>query len=214
MNVTEIFLSIDGEVNILGQGTISTFIRLAGCNLDCSYCDTPLKDSPGRKMTISEIMTKVNELKSQKITITGGEPLLQKKETLALIDKLVSCGKIVSIETNGTKGIPKPYLNKSFVSWVIDYKLDYERLMNWPTFKKAGTSNYVKILVSNRHQLTRAMMVIRELRNNGCEARIAISPVIGKSQHVSAQDIIDALVENGSLDVMLNIQLHKYVNVA
>ncbi len=129
MNVTEIFTSIDGEVNHFGQGVMTTFIRLAGCNLACSYCDTPKAHHAGKQMTIPTILLNVIELGCRKITITGGEPLLQAEETLPLIDILTTEGYDVSIETNGTLYIPLSYIRYENVSWVVDYKLDYEDKM-------------------------------------------------------------------------------------
>ena len=103
MKVIEIFESIQGEGRWVG--TPVTFIRLAGCNLHCPWCDT--KESwgdVGEEMTIAEILEKVNSYRSSIVVITGGEPTIQ---TLLsnLISTLNSNGYYVAIETNGTNKI-------------------------------------------------------------------------------------------------------------
>ena len=87
--VNEIFGSIDGEG--LRTGELATFIRLAGCNLRCSYCDTDyaLKANQGTEMSIDEIIAKVKDIGYRNITLTGGEPLIH-KNVEKLIDELSS----------------------------------------------------------------------------------------------------------------------------
>ena len=101
--VNSIFHSIDGEVNgFRGAGEFSTFIRLQGCNLDCTYCDTqyarPLLSDTAKEMSINEI---IDQVSMPKMTITGGEPLLQ-PGCLKLIERLLALGYPVSVETNGS----------------------------------------------------------------------------------------------------------------
>lgn len=103
MKVIEIFESIQGEGRWVG--TPVTFIRLAGCNLHCPWCDT--KESwgdVGEEMTIAEILEKVNSYRSSIVVITGGEPTIQPLLS-NLISTLNSNGYYVAIETNGTNKI-------------------------------------------------------------------------------------------------------------
>ena len=102
--VQEMYSSIDGEINYWGQGFPSIFIRLAGCNLNCPYCDTKYaKDTDGAKAFAPEELKK-SILKIfpgyKKITITGGEPLLQATALYNFI-KLLEDEYLISIETNG-----------------------------------------------------------------------------------------------------------------
>ena len=100
MIVNEIFSSIDGEG--LRTGELTTFIRLAGCNMRCSYCDTAyaLNSSSGREMSINEIVREIEKYKVNNITLTGGEPLIHKNVDL-LINTLIKQGiktKISSVK--------------------------------------------------------------------------------------------------------------------
>ena len=97
MFVNEIFYSIDGEG--LTAGKLAIFIRLSGCNMNCSYCDTKyaLKKTSGTYMTIDEILNEISKYNCKNITLTGGEPLLT-KESNVLIEKLLEKGYKINIE--------------------------------------------------------------------------------------------------------------------
>ena len=103
MRVNEIFRSINGEVNSIGQGSFCTFIRLAGCSLRCSYCDTEYAQDPksGREMSVEEIITEVKNLGCRNVTITGGEPLDQRLDLHYLLQKLWFSKHNIVVETNG-----------------------------------------------------------------------------------------------------------------
>ena len=118
MKVNEIFSSIDGEG--IRAGELATFIRLAGCNLRCNYCDTQyaLETSSGKEMTIDEILEEVAKYNVKNITLTGGEPLIH-KDVEKLINKLLENNYKVNIETNGAVDIEK-YIGKCLIT--MDYK--------------------------------------------------------------------------------------------
>jgi len=100
LKVHEIFYSLQGETTT--SGFTSVFIRLAGCNLNCIWCDTPQAKAGGTDMTIDEIMAKVESLEPfNHITLTGGEPLIQ-EEAMELLDRLTDNGYEVQVETNGS----------------------------------------------------------------------------------------------------------------
>ena len=109
MKVNEIFSSIDGEG--IRAGELATFIRLAGCNLRCNYCDTKyaLAQDSGKEMTVSEILEKVNEFNVKNITVTGGEPLIH-KDIEKLIDKLIENGYKVNIEDETGLGLGENHI--------------------------------------------------------------------------------------------------------
>ncbi|WP_443868169.1 radical SAM protein [Megasphaera sp.] len=110
--VNEIFDSIDGEGKKAGQ--LATFIRLCGCNLRCSYCDTAYAFNEGRHMDIADIIAQVSY---PNVTLTGGEPLCQ--DIHALLEGLK--GHSVNIETNGSMDI-EPYFKYDHVWFTVDYK--------------------------------------------------------------------------------------------
>ena len=107
MKIAEIFYSIQGEGKF--TGTPSTFIRTSGCNLRCTWCDTPYASwSPkGENMNVDEILIKIQENEPKHVVITGGEPMIQ-PEFPALIKKLRSLGKFVTVETAGTVWLNLP----------------------------------------------------------------------------------------------------------
>ena len=107
MRVNEIFDSLQGETDGFGgQGKPTTFIRLQGCNLPtpCSYCDTAEAfGSGGMEMTIDEIIKRIN---MPKVTITGGEPLMQFDDVTELVRRLIELNIPTTIETNGSIQVP------------------------------------------------------------------------------------------------------------
>jgi 7-carboxy-7-deazaguanine synthase len=121
LNIQSVFDSIDGEANgFLGAGQLTTFIRLKGCNLNCRYCDTKYSQEPTPEKWRSVIEV-ADQVHFPKVTITGGEPLLQKTAVEALCFELIyNRGCSVSIETNGS--IVPPYFMHS-LRYIVDYKL-------------------------------------------------------------------------------------------
>ena len=100
MKIAELFPSLQGEGK--NQGKPCFFIRLAGCNLHCRWCDTPVSQSGGREMSLDTISEKVRQSGLPYVCITGGEPLLQGDELEGLLSSLHKRGIIIDIETNGT----------------------------------------------------------------------------------------------------------------
>jgi 7-carboxy-7-deazaguanine synthase len=102
INVIEIFKSIQGESTRAGE--VCSFVRLAGCNLDCSWCDTRYARSGGVPMTVDDIVRKITLLDCKLVEITGGEPLIH-SETVNLCSMLIDNGFTVMAETNGSLDI-------------------------------------------------------------------------------------------------------------
>lgn len=212
MQVIEIFNSIDGEVNKYGQGCFSTFIRLAGCNLACDYCDTPNSQSieNGENIPIGEIVRQVVSIGCKKVTITGGEPLYHRPFLTALINHLLLEGHKITIETNGTL----PFNGASTqwedfpVYWVVDWKFDTNG-RGFP-YNDLTRNDWVKIIISDRHDFREAQVAIRILKRIGCCARIAFSPC---SSQISPETLFKWIQEAELWDISLNIQLHKLINL-
>lgn len=107
MKVTEIFHSIEGEGIEIGRPEV--FIRLAGCNLKCDWCDTKYALENGVEMSVGEIIREVSKYPCKSVSITGGEPLLQRKELQELVRKLKESGYWIQINTNGTVFSPEVF---------------------------------------------------------------------------------------------------------
>jgi len=181
LNVQSIFDSIDGEANGFdGAGQLTTFIRLKGCNLRCSYCDTEYsqESAPYNWMTIDEVIEQVH---FNKVTITGGEPLLQQKAVKELCSNLQPLlppanHHDISIETNGTIQVRYRW---SGVRYIVDYKLPSsgcEKDMNPDAFDFLYTTDVIKFVIADDKDYSRAVHLINE--NPQWKAKKVFSPAI------------------------------------
>ena len=157
--VVERFISINGEAARAGE--LAVFIRFAGCNLDCGYCDTKWANEPGvdyQELTEDELVDYVRRTEVKNVTLTGGEPMIQKD-----IDKLLLAFALeddirVEIETNGSIDL-KPFLKFENVSFTMDYKLpesDMEKYMNTDNFKILRKKDTLKFVASSVNDLKKA----------------------------------------------------------
>lgn len=198
--VNEIFKSIEGEGK--RTGLPSTFIRLAGCNLRCSYCDTAyaLKANDGMPMTVDEIDEKVGELHSERLTITGGEPMLQDVMTLARELRPYEC----NIETNGSI----PLVEKSDnVFYTMDWKSigsGHSDDMLERNLTVLDEDDVIKFVVQDEADLEQMKEV---LTGYDVKAQPYVSPVYGK---IEPRKIVRYVLENG-LDIHVQVQLHKII---
>ena len=119
--INEIFYSIQGEG--LWMGRQNTFIRTSGCNLRCSYCDTPQAYDQGEERSIDEILSKILKFSCKYICITGGEPLIQENINELLV-QLSNQSYNICLETNGSKTI-KPYLKNQESSILLRYQMSF-----------------------------------------------------------------------------------------
>src|ERR1039458_9421301 len=103
LTINEIFYSIQGESTFAGQPCV--FVRLTGCDLRCTYCDTEYAFYEGKRRTLGEIVAEVEKYPSRLVEATGGEPLLQKR-VHTLMSRLCDNGCTVLIETSGAHAIP------------------------------------------------------------------------------------------------------------
>ena len=100
LRLTEIFHSVQGEGSTVGLPT--TFVRLTGCSLRCSWCDTTYSFHGGRDWSLDEVMERLRPIKTKRVCVTGGEPLDQPEACLALMDRLLREGYFVVLETSGS----------------------------------------------------------------------------------------------------------------
>ena len=210
MKVNEIFKSIDGEG--LRTGELTTFIRLAGCNLRCSYCDTcyALKNSNGTEMSVDEIVKRAKKYDYRNITLTGGEPLIH-KDVDSLISKLCENGFYVNIETNGSVPIDKYILNKNILI-TMDYKLPssgVEKNMNLNNLEKLRKNDVLKFVIG-KGDFEKVEQVIK---NHSIKSYIYLSPIFGEIEPVELVDFMKNMHIKGidTSKMRVQIQLHKII---
>lgn len=208
MKVIEIFKSINGEG--LKQGELALFIRLALCNLRCSYCDTTYSfNNPSFKnMSIDEIVAIAKDSNIKNITLTGGEPLLS-NEVRDLTTSLSNEGFNIEIETNGSIDI-LPFKDINNVSFTLDYKCpssNEEDKMNLKNYNYITKKDSVKFVVGNKIDLEKAYRIIKtyDLIN---KTNCMFSPVFGK---IDTSDIVDFMINNNINGAKLSLQIHKFI---
>ena len=212
LNVVEIFHSIEGEG--IRTGMPVTFIRLAGCNLRCSYCDTTYAQNPtdGVLMSIDDIVSKV---RFQAVTITGGEPLLHTECVKELIDKLNKTGHYINIETNGSINI-MPFVfavraGRGF--FTVDYKCPssgMEDQMYQPNFETMDENDVLKFVVSDDNDISAIRKFLTH--NTSFKGTIFVSPCYGK---ISLEHLVTEVkllkLKFPKFDIRFQVQLHKII---
>ena len=210
-NVVEKFVSINGEGTRAGQ--LAVFIRFAGCNLNCNYCDTAWanhKNVPAHAMTEFEIYDYVKATGVKNVTLTGGEPLLR-----ANIDKLLRIlsndrNIHVEIETNGSVDLREFCDISDNISFTVDYKLagsGMEKYMLLENFTDRRREDTVKFVVSDVADLERAKEIISQYALTE-QCSVYISPVFGRIEPVQ---IVEYMKENRLNGVTLQLQMHKII---
>lgn len=121
LNVNEIFYSVQGEGPYAGKAAV--FLRLTGCNLKCSYCDTPYAFKEGEKMLVADVAKQILNYNPVRVVITGGEPLIQQKNLVELVDILFCNDVDIMFETNGTIPLSKKMMLYSPLTYIVSPKL-------------------------------------------------------------------------------------------
>lgn len=209
--IVETFLSINGEGRKAGE--LSFFIRFAGCNLNCDYCDTKWAnrpDTPYTEMTELELYTLAKESGAQNITITGGEPMIQ-KDIGVLLDFLCRDPNLyVEVETNGSVPLA-PYLNlPNRPSFTVDYKLSksgMEQFMCPEHFPLLGRRDTVKFVCGCQEDLLKAETIIGTYGLVG-RTNVYLSPVFGE---IDPADMVEFMKEHHLTGVTLQLQMHKFI---
>lgn len=200
--VNEIFYSIDGEGK--RTGCPSVFVRLAGCNLRCNYCDTEYAFSEGDLMQADEIMKTIKSFYCKNVTITGGEPLLQ-KNTIKLLKQLSGDGYRVIVETNGAVNIVDA---QKYASICMDWKMPSSGMsskMLLRNISKLRKDDSLKLVVRNE-DLEYAKKILYKW---DLECPVYISPVFGD---VKLSDIAEFVKSyHGGNTVLMQLQIHKYI---
>lgn len=205
MRIAELYRTIQGETTYTGLPCV--MVRLAGCNLDCSYCDTPYaKDEhEGELLSMAEVINRIIELNTSLVCITGGEPLLQ-RETPALAQALLDRNYTVLVETNGSHDIS--VLPRDSIV-ILDIKCPASNMLKhvrWENIAQLKSHDEVKFVLADRNDYEWAVDVVRKYQLIG-KVPVLFSPAFGQlSPETLAQWILD-----DELGVRLNLQLHKYV---
>ena len=202
--VNEIFYSIQGES--IYSGIPCVFVRLTGCNLRCSYCDTAYAYYKGVELKIEEILSEVDNYNCPLIEITGGEPLLQ-SETPLLINRLLEKKYEVLLETNGSINIS---VVDSRCIKIVDIKCpssgenDKNDLEN---LKRLNQKDQIKFVVGSREDYEFAKETTRLISPGFPMRNVLFSPVI---EQIHSSQLAQWILED-SLRVRLQIQLHKII---
>jgi 7-carboxy-7-deazaguanine synthase len=203
LKITEIFYSLQGESNTVGLPTV--FIRLTGCPLRCSYCDTTYAFTGGKKQTLTEIIDQVDQFKARYVTVTGGEPLAQ-SASHELMTMLLDKGYVVSLETSGAIDISAV---DPRVLIVMDLKTPGSEELDKNDYKNIehlADKDQVKFVIADAadYEWSKSMINKHNLSNR-CE--ILFSPVMGQ---MNPTELAENILQD-NLPVRFQIQLHKYL---
>jgi 7-carboxy-7-deazaguanine synthase len=223
MVITEIFKSIQGEGTSAGLPCI--FVRLTGCNLRCAWCDTAYAFHGGKKMSVEEVLDRVDELAGRNerlpgsqaciplVELTGGEPLLQ-EEIYPLAEKLIATRYAVMIETSGERFIGK--LPREVVK-IVDVKCPDSgeaETFEMRNLEALSVNDEVKFVLSSRrdYEFARDFMLQHGLARR--VKQILFSPVFedpqGKWPGLEPRLLVEWILADG-LPVRLGMQLHKFI---
>lgn len=219
MFVTEIFRSIQGEGTRAGLPCV--FVRLTGCNLRCIWCDTAYAFHGGNKMSVEDVLARVNELGGRRqgkpvvplVELTGGEPLLQ-KEIYPLAEGLLAAGYTVMVETSGERYIgelPREVIRIVDVKCPDSGEADTFDIRN---LEELTREDEVKFVLMTRRDYEFARDFIREHGLAERVKQVLFSPVFddpeGKWTGLEPRRLVEWILEDG-LPVRLGLQLHKFV---
>lgn len=215
--VVEHFISINGEGRRAGQ--LAMFIRFAGCNLNCEYCDTKWaneNDVEYESIPCDLLLDMIDEAGVKNITLTGGEPLLQTgiKE---LLEELRAKRRLrIEIETNGSIDIRTFFpQEEAFISDNVSFTLDYktgtsgmEERMCLSNYENVRECDTVKFVVGSIEDLEKTKYVIDKYKLIDKKCGVYISPCFG---WIEPSEIVEYLITHRMNDVNVQLQMHKYI---
>ena len=203
LKITEIFYSLQGEARNVGLPTV--FVRLTGCPLRCSYCDTAYAFSGGEWMGIAAIIENIKQYKTSHITVTGGEPMAQ-KDCVELLKQLCDLNYDVSLETSGA--ILLDAVDERVIK-ILDVKTpaSNEGSKNrFENFALLNSQDQLKFVICDENDYLWSKQIIGQYQlGNRCE--ILFSPC---ADQLDARTLADWILRD-QLSVRFQIQLHKYL---
>lgn len=204
LSVNEIFYSIQGESTYAGKPCV--FVRLAGCDLRCSWCDTAYAFNEGEKMSVDAVLEKVEAYRSPLVEVTGGEPLLQ-EDVYPLMERLLEAGRTVLLETGGQIDVGRV---PGGVIKVVDVKCPASGesdKVEWGNIDRLGSRDQVKFVIQDRADYEFARdTATRHALDRRCAA-VLFSPVHG----VLDPKILSEWILEDRLPVRLQLQIHKHI---
>ncbi|HVD94270.1 MAG TPA: radical SAM protein [Vicinamibacterales bacterium] len=204
LTINEIFHSIQGESTHAGRPCV--FVRLTACDLRCSWCDTTYAFHEGHKMSVDEVLQRVDAYGCDVVEITGGEPLLQ-KDVYPLMRQLLDRGRTVMLETGGhlsVEEVPEGVIR------VIDVKCpgSGESARNhWANLDRLRPTDEIKFVVCDRADYEYAREIVERRRLLGRCGAVLFSPVHG----VLDAKALAAWVLEDRLPVRVQLQIHKFI---
>jgi 7-carboxy-7-deazaguanine synthase len=218
MQITEIYKSIQGESTHAGLPCV--FVRLTGCNLRCSWCDSEYTFTGGHRMTIEEVIEEVEQLSpGGLVEITGGEPMLQEREVVPLMQRLLDDGYTVLLETSGER--PLERVPKGIIK-IVDVKCpnsgepDSFHMQN---LEALDLADEVKFVLSDRTDYEFARDFVARHQLAGRVTAVLFSPAFSKEasgQRDSSHCLLDPrdlaewmLADN--VPARLSLQIHKFI---
>ncbi len=203
LRVNEIFKSIQGESSYAGIPCV--FVRLTGCNLRCSYCDTTYAYDEGAEMSVDEILNSIKGHGCKNVCITGGEPLLQNNVT-KLINLLKKTRYKIFVETGGSINIDK--LPKA-VTRIMDIKCPdsgMDKEMDWENIERLKHKDEAKFIISSKKDYEWAKRITRKYKLID-RAQILFGVAHGRMKPKT----LAGWILKDNLDVRFQLQLHKYI---
>ncbi len=205
LKVNEIFYSIQGESSYTGLPCI--FVRLTGCNLRCSYCDTSYAFEEGKDLEIEEIIDRVTSYRCKLVEITGGEPLIQ-KETPHLIYQLVEKGFEVLLETNGSLDIS---LADERCIKIVDIKCPssgQDKKNDLENLRRLSVKDEIKFVIGSREDYLYAKNIMSLMKKVNLKI---MPPLLSPLYNQMDPKVLAEWILADHIDVKLQIQLHKII---
>jgi 7-carboxy-7-deazaguanine synthase len=211
--MVDIYETVEGEGTRAGYPTV--FVRLYGCNLRCTWCDTKYSYPPYEAefyMTIEEILERISQYRSRHVCVTGGEPLLYGERSRDLLNALASTNRYadIHVETNGAIHL-EPFIagvRSPVVRYIMDYKLpdsgEHERMIE-DNLSLLREQDELKFVIATERDFAEAVRVIGRAP---IRAAILFSPVW---ETMPPAKLAQMMLEAGLSQVKLNLQLHKII---
>jgi 7-carboxy-7-deazaguanine synthase len=204
LKINEIYHSIQGESTSAGRPCV--FVRLTGCNLRCTYCDTEYAFYDGKNMSVQEVINEVEKYNCKLVEVTGGEPLVQMDECLQLMKKLCDIDYEVMIETGGSLSIKE---TDPRVKIIMDLKCPSSEMMDnnlYDNVNHLKKTDEVKFVIGTREDYEWSKELINKYNLND-KCVILFACVFGKLEPFI---LVNWILED-NMDVRFQLQMHKYI---